>query len=210
MTGIRKRCSVDECDNKFYARDFCKLHYRRYIKHGDPHVVFVSHHAHQSKVHLMKERFETKFVKKDDDQCWKWLGVKSKDGYGAFNLHIGNKVYRKVRSHRLSYEFYKGEIPSGMLVCHKCDNRECINPEHLFLGTQKDNLLDMRRKGRSLHGHKNPKSKFSQEQLAIIRSELLSAELSMQKLANKYGVNLCTIKRIKYNKSYQKKGSYDN
>ena len=81
--------------------------------------------------------------------CWEWRGWKHDKGYGL--LEVSKK---KVRAHRVAYEGMVGEIPEGLLVCHKCDNPCCVNPDHLFVGTYRDNVLDMHRKGRFVGNRK--------------------------------------------------------
>lgn len=76
--------------------------------------------------------------------CWLWTDTPGLDGYGKFQASDG----RTERAHRASWRLHRGEIPKGMLCLHKCDNPRCVNPDHLFLGTQRDNIQDMREKGR--------------------------------------------------------------
>jgi len=88
-----------------------------------------------------KIRFEKHFDKKNG--CWEWEGATLPLGYGIFRYKGKNWL-----SHRFSYLLYKGEIPEDMCVCHSCDNKKCIAPQHLWLGTYKDNMQDMVKKGR--------------------------------------------------------------
>lgn len=82
-------------------------------------------------------------VDKQPNGCWVYLGYKNEWGYGRLRCNG-----KKVLAHRLVYKHYFGEIPKGKLVCHKCDNPVCLNPYHLYLGTNKDNLMDMANKNR--------------------------------------------------------------
>lgn len=81
------------------------------------------------------------------NSCWLWTGALTKGGYGKINI---NKKF--ISTHRLSWELVNGEIPKGLHVCHTCDVRSCVNPEHLWLGTAKDNAMDREKKGRSDNG----------------------------------------------------------
>jgi HNH endonuclease len=90
------------------------------------------------------ERFLAKVNKSTTNGCWLWVGAMSTNGYGHFSLN------RKITgSHRAAWRLFNGSIPDGYQVCHKCDVRCCVNPGHLFLGTQKDNIQDMVAKGRA-------------------------------------------------------------
>ena len=98
----------------------------------------------------IEERFREKYIKLSKDKCWLWTACTFR-GYGR--IRDGGKF---ALAHRVSWEIHKGPIPEGMGVCHKCDVPGCVNPDHLFLGTQKDNMSDAREKGRlgGVHGKK--------------------------------------------------------
>ena len=103
------------------------------------------------------EGFMTKFEKRfwnyirKADKCWLWTGAVQNSGYGYMN----NQQHRKQTVHRISWELNYGSIPRHKLVCHHCDNKLCVRPSHLFIGTQADNLSDMVYKGRSLLGERH-------------------------------------------------------
>lgn len=111
------------------------------------------------------ERFLSK-VKKTDSGCWEWSAGKFQNGYGQFC--VKNKT---TKAHRYSYLQFNGEIPENMLVCHKCDNKGCVNPEHLFLGTHSDNMQDMLSKNRQvrLFGESHFNSKLTNDIVYKIR-----------------------------------------
>lgn len=115
---------------------------------------------------LFQSRFWAKVEKSSG--CWTWTGGKLSSGYGRIRMNM-----KRVRAHRAAWRIAKGEIPTGMSVLHKCDNPACVNPDHLFLGTQQDNLKDMCAKGRgrsgSGPGELNGNSKVTWEQARILR-----------------------------------------
>src|SRR6266850_5925539 len=119
-----------------------------------------------------QERFWPK-VKKTNS-CWNWIANLYRDGYGQFNIPIKGIAKRRkiIRAHRFSWELHFGKIPKGMLICHHCDNRKCINPEHLFLGTIKDNARDCTLKGRRPHlnhqGENNNSAKLTNADIVTI------------------------------------------
>lgn len=124
----------------------------------------------------------------ESDECWNWPGSKTALGYGVVNLHK-----KSFYAHRLSFDLFVHPLTSGLVICHRCDNPRCMRPSHLFSGTQKDNLSDMARKGRSTQGQRQWNAKLDPEAIRAIRE---SAERNSV-LAERYGVCPQTISKIK-------------
>lgn len=141
------------------------------------------------------------------DGCHAWVGCLDQSGYGR--LLVGGKEYK---AHRFAWSLKNGEIPEGMMICHKCDNPGCVNVDHLFLGTQSDNMNDMHAKKRhvmrdktwiqkrvSYSGANNPNAKFTAEIIMAIRSSTDKATL----IAQKYGVHRNIIYDILKHKTWK-------
>jgi hypothetical protein len=142
--------------------------------------------------------------------CWIWGGSKNTSNYGVFQYEVGGKFLTRLAS-RIMWEKVNGPIPEGKFVCHKCDNSICVNPDHLFLGTHQDNMLDMHIKGLrgrppilSIKSVKEIKKiwdeKGNKERLTPPRSKEF---VTMAELAVRYGVSHVTISHIINNVSWE-------
>jgi hypothetical protein len=147
----------------------------------------------------VEDRF-WKFVGKTDG-CWTWSGATRPFGYGVINLGIDHNC--KVEpAHRVSWSIHFGPIPPDMHVLHKCDNPPCTNPDHLFLGSNADNIADMVAKGRDQFNHMHRRlgtahgmSKLTDDDVRAIRQERAAGAI-LRVLSEKYDVSIPTIDRV--------------
>jgi hypothetical protein len=147
------------------------------------------------------ERFEKHHIPEPNSGCWIWMGHIPDGGYGQFR--IDPKASRAIPAHRASWEIHRGPIPTGLIVCHHCDNRACVNPDHLFIGTYTDNMRDASRKGRMNWkpgerrnlpiGSAHHSAKINEIDVAAIRA---SKERGIA-LAKRYGLAPTTISKIR-------------
>lgn len=142
----------------------------------------------------MIDRFWAKVDKSGD--CWLWIGKLTSNGYGQFSINR-----KMVRAHRVSWELHHDTIPSGMYVCHTCDNKLCVRPEHLFLGTPKDNMQDMLKKGRGrfvkVFGENNGNAKLTSSDVERIKALLATGHYLHKEIAQMVGVHRSTVSYIR-------------
>lgn len=145
---------------------------------------------------------EQRFVDKTVQQggCVLWTGALFENGYGAFQIDG-----KAVRAHRHAYTKTNGPIPAGMFVCHRCDVPACVNPEHLFLGTAKDNAQDRQAKGRgnAPRGERHGMAKLTQVGVEAIRRKLKRGT-PRKEIAAMYGVSVAAVTRINTGAAWQR------
>jgi len=137
-------------------------------------------------------RFLSKINQQTSTGCWEWIAGKHKFGYGMF--WVNGKT---IPAHRVAYKLFIGDIPESLSVLHKCDNPTCVNPEHLFLGTQMDNMKDMNSKGRrkSICGEQLPQTKINSDIVLDIRKKAQS----QRNYATQYNISQSTVGEIQRN-----------
>jgi len=170
-----RTCKIDDCDRKYLAKDLCSMHYER-RRHG----------YDMSKEARITNDDMSRFMQYIElipfSNCWHWLGARHPRGYGSF-------LFRKTiwRAHRASWTLHKGEIPKGMQLNHLCHNSGCVNPDHLYIGTQIDNIRD-----RDVAG--NTFKKLSDKDALLI----FKAKGTQQKIADEFGISQTHVNQIKH------------
>ena len=129
--------------------------------------------------------------------CWSWIGSRNSWGYGTLRL---NREY--LRAHRVMWEFINGEIPNGLFVCHRCDNPPCVNPAHLFLGTNRENMQDAKAKGRTTQGERHPCAVLTERKVRRIRA-LANDGVGPTKIGEMFGIQMKNASLIIRGKSWR-------
>lgn len=138
------------------------------------------------------ERFSEKYRVNEETCCWDWMGTKVGLGYGMIR---GERGAASMVASRFSYEHFKGPIPDGMIVRHRCDNPGCVNPDHLVLGTHQDNMNDMVERGRGRGKTEAAYMVLSNDQRDMVKG-LIEAGFSIMKVAKQFGVSRRTVRNI--------------
>ncbi len=149
------------------------------------------------------DRFEAKIMADPNSGCWLWTAALHPPPslpYGRFQARAKKAVY----AHRKAYELYRGDIPEGLSVLHKCDIPYCVNPDHLFLGTYADNNRDKETKGRANHakGTDHGMTKLSEDQVSVVKG-LLAVGVSTRELARRLNIHRSTILDIKSGRTWK-------
>ncbi|WP_082549806.1 HNH endonuclease signature motif containing protein [Mesorhizobium sp. Root157] len=180
------QCIIDGCEKRVLGRGWCAMHYNRWRKNGDPNKV----KQHQNHGLSLIERLMARCD--DTGSCWEWTGSADSKGYGRLNL--GDTP---ILVHRASWEAFRGPIPEGMFVCHRCDNPRCFRPEHLFLGDQQMNMDDKMSKKRHRYGVSRGAdhgcAKLTEQQVRDIRASSGPSRI----IAERFGISGRQVRDIR-------------
>jgi endogenous inhibitor of DNA gyrase (YacG/DUF329 family) len=182
---VAKR-SINAPEPKFCSKKCYQAESPKWLKHKEFRLK-----SDQEKADHLNLYYEKNVIKKDG--CWDWRTKVRQGEYPRMN-HARSEP--RISINRYAWTVNFGEIPEGLYVCHKCDNKRCSNPEHLFLGTHSDNTKDLIDKGRQVRGSTHGMSKLNENKVREIR-RFLSLGVTMARLGKDYGVDLTTIDKIK-------------
>jgi hypothetical protein len=190
---VSRTCAIPGCGRKERARGLCSAHETRSRRGrpltdpvGPPGGFHVQSDPDGRFGALTRARFASRYTPEPNTGCWLWTAGVNRDGYGQFGAPDGSHA-----AHRYSLELVNGPIPDGLYVCHKCDQPACVNPDHLFLGTQTDNMHDAAVKGRTRGGV----PKLSKTDLTAILAARGAGD-GCRLVGRRFGVSQMTVWKI--------------
>jgi hypothetical protein len=188
----QKLCSFDGCDKAAICKGLCPAHYQQQRHGKELKPLQVQYHGYSE---------TTRFLKRVDmrgkNECWEWLASRN-TGYGQWHANGTMEL-----THRASYRLFVGPVPEGMFVCHKCDNPICVNPDHLFLGTQTDNMRDMWAKKRERPGRPKGEQHGMAKLTADIVKQIRESQDTGLAAAARFGVSHTTVSDIRLRKIWK-------
>lgn len=188
---MRNTCSVNACGRDVKGRGLCGAHYARFKRTGTVGTDPVA----PSGVIPQSIRFWAKVTKGGPDDCWIWTGALNEHGYGVMRP-TGKRTGPSLKVHRYSAQLAGMDI-AGRVVRHKvCDNPPCVNPTHLAVGTQGDNVTDCVSKGRTNRGVRNAHAKLTEVEVIEIRARYAAGGTLMRQLGDEYGVSQGTVQHV--------------
>ena len=179
---MQNKCRATNCNDFVHGKRLCIKHYKRWTRHR-------TLHNPRSPMYRFKKYIGKSLGK---DECWPWLGAIDSNGYGASCMSKG----KKMGAHRMSWILFNGPIPDRMQVAHQCNNKPCVNPNHLYLATPKQNTQDAVRDGLIVSSieRNEAKAKLTRDEAMAIKKDKSTPR---HILAKKYGVHVVTISRIR-------------
>jgi len=174
-------CMVDGCDRERRTLGCCAAHYNQWRTTG---IV-------PTRAFTDAARFYKYVDKKGLDECWPWLAQTKKNGYGKFSIKG-----KSTSAHRASYEFSNGVIPAGLMIRHTCDNKKCVNPNHLLTGTGKDNARDAVERDLYPRGETQGRARLTLKQVIEIREVSAAGSESQRSMARRFGVSRAAVQHV--------------
>lgn len=194
LQNLSKYCDVADCALHRVVKAFCHKHYARFKQHGDANISLYNLGVGDTE----EQRFWSRAgLTADIDRCWNWQASLRSNGYGQVTIQ-GKYAY----AHRAAW-FYTHGIWPTMLLLHSCDNRKCVNPNHLREGTQQDNINDAKDRGRLAQGEANGSSKLTTTNVMVIREQFANGKSTPKELGSRFAVTSQSIRNIINRKTWK-------